>query len=122
MREEINCIGVLLLLSIAFSSQALAEDNRKIWECNNGGYYSQKAEHNLWLVEDGKGSYVKFHESRIAATYYMHGLERRWDWQGGNFSVRLKPGNEALYYDFSAVEAGETTTPKSQFGCKQIQG
>lgn len=122
MRGHVKSIGAFLFIGMAFSSQTHAEDNRKIWECNNGSYYIQKTEHNLWLVEDGKDSYVKFYESRIEATYYMHGLDRRWDWEGGTFSVRLKPNNTALYFDFSAVEDGESTTAKSLFGCKQIQG
>lgn len=122
MRGYRNHIQVVLFLSTVFSSQIHAEDKRIIWECNTGSYYIQKKEHNLWLVEDGLKSYVKFYDSRITARYYLHGLERRWDWEGGNFSVRLKPDNKALYFDFSGVEAGEIITSKSEFGCKKIRG
>jgi hypothetical protein len=115
-------IRSIIFLPTLLFYQVYAEDTRKIWECNSGDYYIKSAEHNLWLVEDESKSYVKFYDSRITARYYLYGLERRWDWEDGNFSVRLKPDNIALYFDFNGVEEGKTTSAKSHFGCKQIQG
>jgi hypothetical protein len=111
-----------LIISALLQSYAYAEETREIWECNTGTYYSEKSEHNLWLVKGSKQSYVKFYKTRISASYYLHGLNRRWDWEQGNFSVRLNPENRALYFDFSGVKSGESVNSKSQFACKKIQG
>lgn len=118
----------LCRLSIAFiffaflPLSAFAGDDREIWECNTGEYYSEKAEHNLWLVKGSQQNYVKFYDTRIPATYYLHGLDRRWDWGEGNFSIRLNPDNRAWYFDFNGLEPGETAQSKSKFTCKKIQG
>lgn len=120
--NHIFLYGSLLTVGAVLPSLVYAEDDRQIWECNSGSYYSEKSEHNLWLVKEDQKAYVKFYDSRIAASYYLYGLERRWDWDGGNFSIRLKPDNQALYFDFNSVEPGETTSSKNTFGCKKIKG
>lgn len=116
------CFVTLTACAVFPSSHVYAEDDRQIWECNSGTSYYEKAEHNLWLVKGSQESYVKFYDSRIPAKYYLYGLERRWDWESGKFSVRLTPDNTALYFDFNSVKPGESTNAKSFFTCKKIQG
>ena len=115
--------STFMVTSLVFaSSRIYAEGDRQVWECNSGITYYEKGEHNLWLVKGADKSYVKLYDSRIPANYYLYGLERRWDWENGKFSVRLSPDNKALYFDFTNIEPGESTDAASRFACKKIQG
>lgn len=118
MTYKLTLKSMFLIAGIAMSPIAFAEDETQIWGCNTGiFYFDDDDEHILWLVKGTQDSYVKFYDERIPATYYLYGLERRWDWEDGNFSIRLKPNNTALYFDFNSVGPGETTTALSQFSC-----
>ena len=48
------------------------------------------------------------------------GLNHRWDWgYGANYSFIIKPDGTGLYYDFSTVPEGETTTARDVYKCKK---
>lgn len=52
------------------------------------------------------------------AFYSVKGINRRWDFGNDfNFSITLKPDGNGAYYDFSDIEAGESTSPEQTFRC-----
>ena len=52
------------------------------------------------------------------ATYHRTGLEHRWDWgRATNYSFVIKPDGTGLYYDFSTVPEGESTTAREVYKC-----
>jgi len=119
---RVRLLSIWFIIAALFPTNAFSEDDKEIWECNTGPFYSEKKEHNLWLVKGSDSTYVKFYDTRIPAHYYLHGLDRRWDWEGGNFSIRLSPDDKAWYYDFSNAKEGESVSSDSIFTCKKIQG
>ncbi len=54
-------------------------------------------------------------------TYRRTGLEHRWDWgligTGYKYSFLLKTDGTGLYYDFTSVEDGKTTTARAVYKC-----
>lgn len=52
--------------------------------------------------------------------YQRTGLNHRWDWgDEGKYSFIVKPDGAGLYYDFSTVPAGETTSARDIYKCKK---
>ena len=53
--------------------------------------------------------------------YQRTGLEHRWSWStdGGSYSFIIKPDGTGLYYDFSNIPDGETTTAKEVYRCSK---
>ncbi len=74
-------------------------------------------------------NYVLFdnRSEHTQAFYYRHGLDHRWDWGGESskdetkFSFIINPNGQGLYYDFSNVPKGETTSARGIFKCKKTQ-
>ncbi len=54
-------------------------------------------------------------------TFYRRtGLERRWDWgPRSEYAFVITPDNTGLYFDFSSVPEGETTTPREVYKCRR---
>ena len=54
------------------------------------------------------------------ALYRRRGLERRWDWGPRlEYAFVITPDNTGLYFDFSSVPEGETTTPREVYKCRR---
>ena len=55
------------------------------------------------------------------ASYRRTGLEHRWDWgpKGTEYAFVIKTDGTGLYYDFTTVEEGKTTTAKEVYKCRK---
>ena len=53
----------------------------------------------------------------IFADYMRDGINHRWNW--GEYAFLIKPDGTGLYYDFSGVGAGESTTASDVFKCSK---
>ena len=53
-------------------------------------------------------------------TYYSRiGIEHRWDWgpNGSDYAFLIQPDGTGLYYDFTTVKKGESTTANDVYQC-----
>jgi len=87
------------------------------------GYYDIKG-----MAQDGSDFRMGFilleGENSAETGYYVRkGLERHWEWdsdhknEGFNYSLRMKSDGSAMYFDFSEVEVGGSTSPSQFFQC-----
>lgn len=53
--------------------------------------------------------------------YRRAGLEHRWDWgpNKSDYSFVLQTDGTGLYYDFTTVDKGKTTKPRSLYKCRK---
>ena len=52
------------------------------------------------------------------ATFYIDGLDRRWDFGDNVYSFIITPDGTGTYFDFSNVEEGESTEPSEAYKCE----
>ena len=54
-------------------------------------------------------------------SYRRTGLEHRWDWgpKGSEYAFVIKTDGTGLYYDFTSVEAGESTKARAVYKCRK---
>lgn len=116
-----RAMKVSLLLAFLFCGQAMAGDEKVIWECRT----SNDMEPVLHLVEWGSKSYVKFAHLRFGAHYLEDGDQHGWYWHNNNkgfyqFGMILGPDGKAWYHDFNAAVEGESSHPLDYFLCKHM--
>ena len=122
------CLVIALLSAPLFSAQAQpAEDDaevKSIWACQLSG----STEEDLFLVADGRSSYIKLYEDRIWGSFSRSADTRRGDFGGNSkeyyqYSIVLTESGEAILHDFG--DAGSGSPPKEaieyRYQCRLAQ-
>lgn len=113
-------LGLGLLL--AFSAVSADELERVVFECRVDSYGASNKIVLVATMFPGESiGWIDVADTRHLTTYRVTGVNRRWDWGDGgeSYAFVIKPDGEGLYYDFSFIEDGGTTTPSQLFICKK---
>jgi len=97
---------------ISWYCQDYSEDGPILLEV--GFFGDPKLKKFGFILFDGGNSGEKTH-------YMRAGLNHRWDWgpNGAEYAFVIQPDGKGLYYDFTAVSKGESTTASSVYKCHQ---
>ena len=122
MRKAMQVMmAVLLACSVQAEEKA---DWAEEWKCFDPYDYDKKSV----LIEAFRGKpyeiegkwtsfgVIKAAGSTSFGVFKVLGLDRRWNW-GDEYAFVIKPNGDGLYYDFSNIEDGGTTSPSQRFNC-----
>ena len=93
------------------------------WECqtaagvltDTAGIVLTRGELNDARVGDGE---VSVAEISYRARFSMEGLQRRWDFEDGEYAVVVNPDGSGAYFDFSNSDPGEMIAPSQTYRCE----
>ena len=116
----------LLFVVFGASAQSTGESVTTNWRCfepyeKSGVPLVTLARETLIGTNKGYGKVSVAGMKEQEAVFLVEGINRRWYFGNDyDYSIVVKPDGTGLYYDFSNVEDGETTTPRDRFACKPV--
>ena len=124
MRKTVLATTVFFLTVTAAAQDEEEYTVLETWRCYESADYSirkilvkltkRKYNENGFIVGTVQVAGVDYR-----STFAVNGFDRRWTFgDDGDYSFIIKPNGDGLYYDFSSVEAGETTKANQIFICK----
>lgn len=125
MRAVMICTALMVVPAGASAQDEFDGAMVEQWDCREFSEDNGKILIRLWRasgMKEGFG-YLEYAGISIPALFTLDGLSLRWNWELGHddtweYSFAIKPDGTGLFYDFSGVEKGSSTTARDVYSCK----